>query len=152
MLCTEMHTIRAKSLMQQTQVQKWYDIIISLHMQCYTYCWILICSTNLTEDILCISDSLIFMLVNATDRQFFPTFPLPNCPTWKDSLSKSENDFIFTKQRNFKWPRGLHEVFTAPRWLGRLLLTDTTWWTGNQFDHMLLWIIVALANYKRLSS
>ena len=76
MLCTAMHTIKEQSLLcNRLKCRSGYDIIISLHMQCYTYCWLLICSINLTEDILCISASLIFMLVNATDRPFFSYFP-----------------------------------------------------------------------------
>lgn len=47
--------------------------------------------------------------------------------------------------------RGSHTPVTTPGWSASLWLTDITWWTGNQFDQMFLWIIVALANYKRLS-
>lgn len=68
-----MHTIWAKSLMQQ--IQYGHVIIISLHIQSYTYCWILSHSTYLTEDVLCISASLMFMLVNAIDSPSFSYFP-----------------------------------------------------------------------------
>lgn len=70
-------------------------IIISLHIQSYTYCWILSHSTYLTEDVLCISASLMFMLVNAIDSPSFSYFPLTNCPAWTDSLSKRKWFYIY---------------------------------------------------------
>lgn len=106
-------------------------ILIMWNCPCFCLCDVSVCKCLIALSFVCLPSSLLSYR--------------------KGCCQKVKWFYIYKAKEPLNDLRGSHALVTAPGWYASLWLTDITWWTGNQFDQMFLWIIVALANCKRLS-